>query len=129
MYDMVLEGALVVDGLHGEGRIQDVAIKGGMIVNIGHLKRDLAAERLDLSGLVLSPGFIDTHSHSDDTLFLDGRALSKVHQGITTEIIGNCGSSAAPFSTRPPMHNKKTWETLYGSLDYLDIIIPSITCH
>lgn len=120
MYDVILEGGMVVDALHGNGALLDIAIKDGRIVNTGKLKREMARERIQLSGLVVSPGFIDTHSHSDETLLLDGRAQSKIYQGITTEIIGNCGSSAAPYSTRPPLREGQTWETLWGYLDYLE---------
>lgn len=75
----------------------DIAVEGDRIKAVGDLS-DIKADRIiDAEGLYISPGFIDTHAHSEFTLLADGRAQAKISQGITTEINGNCGLSAAPM--------------------------------
>jgi N-acyl-D-amino-acid deacylase len=95
MHDLVIRGAEVIDGTGAPGRVADVAVRAGRIAGIGG---DLGETRrvLDAHGQVLTPGFIDIHSHSDFTLPLNPRAESKVRQGVTTEVLGNCGFSVAP---------------------------------
>jgi N-acyl-D-aspartate/D-glutamate deacylase len=96
MYDVLIKGGRVVDGSGSPWFSADVAISGGKIVKVG---RGLsgAAETIDAAGKVVSPGFIDAHTHSDVSLIAWPRAESKVFQGVTTEVIGNCGSSPAPM--------------------------------
>ena len=96
MLDVVLEGGLVFDGQGGDGIVTDVGIKDCKIRVIGELGDAETAARVDVSGQVVSPGFIDMHTHSDFTLIADGRAQSQVHQGVTTEVVGQCGTSCAP---------------------------------
>jgi N-acyl-D-amino-acid deacylase len=98
VYDLLIHGGTVVDGSGRPGFRADVAVVGGKIVSLGQLGDAQAAERLDISGLAVCPGFIDMHSHSDTTLLVDGRGRSKVHQGVTTEVVGNCGASPAPLT-------------------------------
>ncbi|MGD1067194.1 MAG: amidohydrolase family protein [Vulcanimicrobiaceae bacterium] len=69
----------------------------GRVVAIGDLSDRDAFERIPCDGLVLSPGFIDVHSHSDELWLVDGRCEGKIRQGVTTEIAGNCGTSVAPL--------------------------------
>ena len=71
---------------------------GERIALIGRLEERDAHERIDAGGLALAPGFIDVHSHSDELWLVDGRCEGKVAQGVTTEIAGNCGTSAAPLT-------------------------------
>src|SRR5439155_2633084 len=75
----------------------DVAVSAGAIVALGDLSGAEAAEQLDVTGLAVCPGFIDMHGHSDATLLVDRRGPSKIHQGVTTEVVGNCGFSPAPL--------------------------------
>src|SRR5688572_20478690 len=96
-FDLVIRGGEVHDGSGGAGRVADVGIVGDRIAAVGDLPRAAAARSIDAKGLVVAPGFIDMHSHSDIPLLVDGRALSKVHQGVTTELLGESGS-AAPAS-------------------------------
>ena len=63
-----------------------------------HLSELQPKERIDLNGLAVCPGFIDLHTHSDFTLLVNGRAESQVHQGVTTEVVGQCGHSCAPVA-------------------------------
>ncbi len=75
----------------------DIAIEGDRIKAVGDLSGADADKTIDIEGLYVSPGFIDTHAHSEFSLLADGRAEGKISQGITTEINGNCGLSAAPL--------------------------------
>jgi N-acyl-D-amino-acid deacylase len=98
MLDLKIEGATVVDGTGTVGGRADVGVQDERIVAIGDLSREQAGNRLNASGRVIAPGFIDMHSHSDWRLTGNRRAESKVRQGVTTEVVGNCGFSPAPVS-------------------------------
>lgn len=98
MYDCSITGAEVIDGAGTGPRRADVAVEGGYIAAVGEPGLVNAAETVDATGLYLCPGFIDMHSHSDLSLLADPRAESKVRQGVTLDIAGNCGSSAAPIA-------------------------------
>ena len=97
-FDLLIQGGTLVDGTGASARRADVGIRGDRIVAVGDLPRDQAARRVDAHDRVVCPGFIDAHSHSDLSLLSDGRGLSKVHQGVTTEIVGNCGLGVAPLA-------------------------------
>ena len=95
-FDVLIEKGTVVDGT-GAVRFQaDVGVSGGKIEAVGSLAGSEAARRIDAAGHIVAPGFIDMHSHSDITLLYDPGGESKAHQGVTTEVVGNCGSSPFP---------------------------------
>ncbi|CAN5722655.1 D-aminoacylase [soil metagenome] len=94
--DLVVSGGLLVDGTEAPGRRADVGISGDRVVAIGDLEAAGSSDRIDARDHVVAPGFVDLHAHSDLTLLSDGRGRSKVRQGVTTEVIGNCGLGAAP---------------------------------
>jgi len=96
-YDLLILNATVVDGTGAPGRPASVAVRDDTIVDVGSIEPDGAGRVIVGSGLVLAPGFIDMHTHSDRTLLVDPSAQSKVRQGVTTELIGNCGSSPTPY--------------------------------
>jgi len=98
MYDLIIKNGLVVDGTGNPWYRADVGIKDGKIANIGVLPLAKSRGVLDAKGLVVAPGFMDIHTHSELSLLVNPRAESKVRQGITTEVVGNCGSSAAPLN-------------------------------
>jgi N-acyl-D-aspartate/D-glutamate deacylase len=96
MDDIVIRGGVVIDGTDGPGREADVAVQNGRIAAIEPGSVRAARRTIDARGLVVAPGFIDIHTHSDFTLPLNPRAESKIRQGVTTEVVGNCGFSVAP---------------------------------
>ncbi len=95
-FDTIIRGGTLFDGSGSDGIIAEVAIRSGRIAAVGGLATATAKVELDATGLVVCPGFIDAHSHSDAYLLVEPTAPSKVFQGVTTEVIGNCGASAAP---------------------------------
>ncbi len=96
MYDIVIKKGLIVDGSGRPSFKADLAVKGGRIAKIDEAI-DVEADRIiNAEGLAVCPGFIDIHTHSDFVLLVNPKAESKVRQGVTTEVVGNCGGSAAP---------------------------------
>ena len=93
--DVAIRNGLVVDGTGRPAFAADVGIEGGRIVTLG--ETSAAATEIDAAGLTVVPGFVDVHSHSDYTLLLDPRAVSALHQGVTTEVVGNCGHGCFPI--------------------------------
>src|SRR5256886_6312866 len=98
MLDLKIEGATVIDGTGASGSRVDVGVSDETITAVGDLSRERAGTTLSASGRVLPPGFMDMHSHSDWRLWANRRAESKIRQGVTTEVVGNCGFSPAPVS-------------------------------
>lgn len=95
-YDISILNGIIVDGCGNPRFKANIAIKDGIISAISRHIAFKADRIIDANGLIVSPGFIDIHSHSDVTLLVNPHAESKVMQGVTLEVIGNCGSSAAP---------------------------------
>lgn len=106
--DIVLRGGLIHDGSGAAPVTGDVAIAGDRILAVGRVPHPGRAE-IDVTGLIVAPGFIDIHSHSDFTLLVDPRALSSIHQGVTTEVVGNCGFGCFPI--RDP---RRASASIYG---------------
>jgi N-acyl-D-amino-acid deacylase len=115
LFDLILRGGQIIDGTGAEPFNADIGIKAGAITAIGDLS-DSDDPLLDCSGSTIAPGFIDIHSHSDFTLLVDPRARSQVAQGVTTEVIGNCGHGCAPITS--PDRFKSN---IYGHSEHLDI--------
>src|SRR5262245_38953459 len=98
MLDIKITGGRVVDGTGAAARRADVGISDDTIAAIGDLAQEPAGRIIDAAGLIVTPGFIDVHTHSDWRLWANRRAESKIRQGVTTEVVGNCGFSPAPVS-------------------------------
>jgi N-acyl-D-amino-acid deacylase len=96
-FDVVLKGGTLLDGTGAPAYAGDLGIVGDRIAAIGEIAATQAARVVDVKGLHVCPGFIDIHTHSDGHLLAYPTADSRVRQGITTELTGNCGSSVAPL--------------------------------
>jgi N-acyl-D-amino-acid deacylase len=128
-FDVVIENGTVVDGTGAPGRQADVGLAAERIAAIGDLKPAAAGRRLDATGCVVAPGFIDIHNHSDLALLADGRAESMIRQGVTTQVTGNCGLTPAPVhdgvredlkkTLIGPSYGSWTWNTFGQFLDEL----------
>jgi len=119
-YDIIIKNGRIVDGTGNPWTSGDIALRGDRIAKIGNLKNATAKKVVDATGLVVSPGFIDMLGQSEIALLIDNRSLSKLSQGITTEITGE-GQSIAPQDTltlsqlQPELdryHLKVDWTTL-----------------
>lgn len=118
-FDLIIANGPVYDGDSAVATHCDIGISKNMITKMGDLSAASAQKRLDAAGGIVCPGFIDAHSHSDTYLLVEPSAASKVYQGITTEICGNCGASAAPLNGAYKMpsdwldkHYSKPWKTV-----------------
>ncbi len=94
-FDLLIRNGRIVDGTGNPSYLGDVALRDGRITAMGRLTNATATRTIDAQGLVVAPGFIDIHNHSDDTIIEDGDAQSMVRQGVTSMIFGE-GMSAAP---------------------------------
>jgi dihydroorotase/N-acyl-D-amino-acid deacylase len=98
-YDVVITGGRIVDGTGAPWFAADLGVRGDRIAAIGNLKAAVAKTRIDAGGLVVAPGFIDLLGQSEFNVLVDGRAASKITQGVTTEVTGE-GTSIAPMNDR-----------------------------
>ena len=118
--DLLIRNGTILDGTCAPRHPGDIAVVNGRIAEVGATEAT-ARRTLDATGCFVAPGFIDIHSHSDYTLLVDPRAVSTVHQGVTLEVIGNCGFGCAPIR-RPALAG----DNIYGydgsvPLDWRDI--------
>jgi N-acyl-D-amino-acid deacylase len=112
MFDLVIRGGTVVDGSGAPGRRADVGVSGETIAAVGDLGRAEASRVVDAAGLVVAPGFIDTHTHAEGALLVDPQCPMGVRQGITTLFLGIDGMSYAPLSPE----NYRTFRRWLGGL-------------
>ena len=133
-YDVIIAGGRVIDGTGAPWFRADVAVMGDRIARVGDLKGVDARTRIDATGLVVSPGFIDMLGQSELNLLVDNRAASKLMQGVTTEMTGE-GSSAAPVNDRmiaeeqtwfDHFHVSPNWRTMTEYLTRLQNARPAI---
>lgn len=137
-YDLLIRNGTIVDGLGGEPHVGDVAITDGVISAVGS-RTDTAAREIDATGLLVTPGFVDLHTHYDGQAIWSDRMTPSSAHGVTTAVMGNCGVGFAPC--RPEDHDVLvdvmagvedipgvvmvdglpwTWETFPEFLDALD---------
>ena len=99
-YDLLIQGGTVVDGSGLPGYRADVGIQDGMIAAIGSLKGQAAKETIDADGHVVSPGFVDGHTHMDAQIFWDPLGTCSCWNGVTSVVMGNCGFTIAPCAEK-----------------------------
>lgn len=133
-YDLIINNGWVIDGTGSPAYRADVAVKGDRIARIAPAIEAEADRIIDASGLRVSPGFIDTHSHDDGFVLARPACDPKILQGVTTEVIGNCGSTLAPLPSDPKTYLAKVAMIMGGGImpeelyrvrtfaDYLDIL-------
>lgn len=124
MFDLIIKNGKLVDGTGNAWFYGNVAILGEKIVEVGQLTCQQAHRVIDAQGLVVAPGFIDSHSHSDQPLLVNRKAESKIFQGVTSEVIGQCGGSAAPRSADDTESRVEglsfSWQTMAEYLQLLE---------
>lgn len=113
-FDLIIRNGSIIDGTGEKRYSADIGIKNGIIKEIGNLSRASAETIIDASGLIISPGFIDIHTHTDLGILRNPKGESKIHQGVTTEIGGQCGGSFAPISNAEFEKNIKRYKEKYG---------------
>jgi len=118
-YDIVIRGGRLIDGTGNPSFLADVAIQDGRIARIGKLGAVKAKRVIDAKGLVVSPGFIDIHNHSDYTIITDGNAQSMVRQGVTSMILGEGGSVAPLGGKQEESNNIAGWTDFDGYFSQL----------
>src|SRR5215469_10177901 len=131
-FDLVIRHASIYDGSGAPSVQGDVAINGDKIAAVGAVEGTARAE-VDASGKAVAPGFIDVHSHDDLAVFLAPAMDFKTMQGVTTDVVGNCGMGAAPFSTAAAMfralHGRAevpAWDDYPSYFDQIDRSPPSL---
>jgi N-acyl-D-amino-acid deacylase len=128
LLDVIIKNGRLVDGTGNPWFKADIGIKSGKVLKINDLGSEDARQVINAKGLVVSPGFIDMHSHSEYSLLANSKAESKIRQGVTTEVNGNCGDSPAPIEglTAEAAEEAKEynldmdWSTLGEYLDRLE---------
>lgn len=141
MYDIKITGGTIVDGSGRPRYKADIGIVGDQIAAIGALREQPAHQTIDATGMVVAPGFIDAHTHSDLAALYDPHMAAHIHDGVTTDIIANCGIGTAPVTQKNrqllldylgtrmigslPVEIELHWETMNEYLDYLRVHAPA----
>jgi len=125
-WDLVIRNAIIYDGTGAKPFSGDVAINGDRVASVGDVSGE-GVQELDARGRAVAPGFIDVHSHDDFAVFLTPAMDFKVMQGVTTDVVGNCGMGAAPFPIAVAMFsglhgrgNVPQWKGYGGYLAEID---------
>ena len=95
-YDLLIRNGTIVDGLGGEPYVGDVGVRDGVITAVGDVNGDNAAREIDATGLLVTPGFVDLHTHYDGQAIWSERLTPSSAHGVTTVVVGNCGVGFAP---------------------------------
>jgi N-acyl-D-amino-acid deacylase len=130
-FDLVIRGGTVYDGTGAAGVRADVAVRGDRVAAVGSVE-ERGREELDARGLAVAPGFVDVHSHDDYAVLLEPEMPFKVLQGVTSDVVGNCGSGVVPFDAglirfrrMHPDASPEPWDGFAGYLERVDAARPS----
>jgi N-acyl-D-aspartate/D-glutamate deacylase len=115
-FDLIIRSGTVFDGTGRPGFPADVGVRGDRIEAVGNLAGAVAAREIDAAGRYVAPGFIDIHTHSDWAMFGNPRMESKIRQGVTTEVAGNCGTSLAPSPESAGSRTGRPWPSILNGL-------------
>ena len=142
MFDLRIINGMIADGTGKKMFRADIGITDERIVQIGDLRDQESGQTVDAAGKIVAPGFIDMHTHSDLSVIYDRRVPSRIHDGVTTEVIGNCGIGVAPIKadkkqmlidyleTRMigtiPVKIELPWETCAGYFDFVETQAPTV---
>ncbi|MEK7861824.1 MAG: D-aminoacylase, partial [Chloroflexota bacterium] len=122
MTDVLIRGGTVIDGTGAPAMRADVAVTNGRITDVGEFTGRRAMKMIDARDRVVAPGFIDIHSHSDESVLVNNALESTLHQGVTLVVCGNCGGSSAPVHGLAAeeadrelarMDLERTWSSFY----------------
>jgi N-acyl-D-amino-acid deacylase len=120
-FDLIIKNGTLVDGIADETYKADIGIMGEQIKKIGDLQKASGKTVIDANDRMVSPGFIDIHTHTDIEILINRKAESKIRQGVTTELAGNCGTSAFPLKQPPPDYEKRLAEEANIPVDWTDL--------
>jgi N-acyl-D-amino-acid deacylase len=95
-YSLIIRNGTIIDGLGGEPYVGDIAVRDGVITAVGHVNGDTADREIDANGLLVTPGFVDLHTHYDGQAIWSERLTPSSAHGVTTVVVGNCGVGFAP---------------------------------
>lgn len=126
-YDLIVRRAVLVDGTGSPASPASLAVTGGRIAAVGDLAAAQGRVEVDADGLVLCPGFIDIHSHADLALLDDPLDTPKITQGVTTEVVGNCGLGFAPSSPASRVDLSQAFGALFPSGERVGWGWPSVS--
>lgn len=142
MFDLKIMNGTIVDGSGNKRYKADIGIKSDMIDAIGDLNDAESKRTIDAKGMIVSPGFIDMHTHSDLSILYDGHNNTRIYNGVTTDVIGNCGIGVAPVNPKNkqllidylgtrligslPIELELYWETYKEYLDYIKNHAPTV---
>lgn len=135
-FDVVIKNGMVLDGTGSPAQRLDIGIVGNKITALGDLRNASANQIIDATNYVVTPGFIDIHTHTDTELIVNPNAESKIRQGVTTEVSGNCGSSPFPLTSEDRQSMEEnlrekyslsvSWDNIDGFLTQIEAAQPSL---